>query len=112
MEKQKNVEKYMMQKHQNKKWHPRKISTKLVNITNTQRTFTCTHKPNKELKKDRNELNNKINKKRYRYNYLIDEGTKEVGMMEFGKNDAQKCHKKHKKKKHNVHDTKVGMIER
>ncbi len=30
----------------------------------------------------------KQTKKRYKYNYLIDEGTKEVGMMELSKDDA------------------------
>jgi hypothetical protein len=62
----------------------------------------------KNIKKDTNELNNKRDK----YNYLIDEGTKEVGMIEFSKHDAQKCHEETRKKKHNAHDTKVGMIEK
>jgi hypothetical protein len=31
------------------KMTPKKILTELINITNIQRTFTCTHEPNKEF---------------------------------------------------------------
>jgi hypothetical protein len=36
---------------------------------------------------------------------MNDEGTKEVGMMEFSKHDAQKCHEETKKEKNTVHMT-------
>jgi hypothetical protein len=43
---------------------------------------------------------------------LIDEGTKEVGMWNLVNMMHKSAMKKHKKKKHNAHDTKVGMIEK